>query len=363
MVLERSFFERMPKVELHTHLDGAVRQEDVHRIGHIQQGREPVFEGVSEPGLEALIRATRLPRETTLRDPADFDRFLRMFNPAISVMQTPGGLHEVARAHVEDLARQGYVYTETRFAPQYHRQRGLSYEDAIANVLRGLEIGYQQTGTRVRLIVCIGREADLKKSCDVTKAALEFQNQGVLALDLACNEAAFPPELHIPAYQLTFGSKLRRTVHAGEFAASEEKRRQNVRTALHELKADGLGHAVPLDAMSATLDRVKERKIRVESCPLSNKITGAVSDIRDIGLDRLLRQGVLVSLNTDDPAIMGFSLADVFKETCDAYGFGLEEVMRFTRNAITSAFCSEEEREWIIDQCASRGMQRSELRF
>jgi adenosine deaminase len=263
-------------------------------------------------------------------------------------------------AHVRDLKAQNYIYAETRFAPQYHQRNGLSLEQVIENVLEGLHRGCAETGTLVKLIICIGREVGKEHpeiSLAVAKAAAAFKDAGVVGLDLACNEVDYPPQLHVPAYQLAYGAQLHRTVHAGELARSEEERAANIVTALDDLKADGLGHAVPLVRHPSLLARIIRDRVRIESCPLSNRITGAIENgnLRELGLDQLLREGALVSLNTDDPLIFGTSLADVFQATCEAYNFGLEDVRQFTRNAVEGAFCSDDERAAVYYAFKHRG--------
>lgn len=355
MSLSKEFFEEMPKAEVHLHMDGAIRKEDIWKISQKQGIVLPELPEQTEAALDAYYR---LPPDASFKRSEDFDRFLKMFGIVLSIMQTSDGLRETALAHVRDLAKQNYVYAETRFAPQYHRQNGLSLEEVIQNVLEGLQLGFMETSTLVKLIICIGRECDQETSLAVARAALKFQEFGVVALDLACNEIAYPPELHIPAFQLTFGSKLRRTVHAGEFAATPEKRVENIRTAITDLRADGLGHAIPLPDHLDLIRMVVGRNIRMEVCPLSNRITGAINgDLRELKLRELLERGVNVSLNTDDPLMFGTPLAEVFEKTCEAYGFGIEEIRTFVRNAVTGAFCDDEERSRLYYAFKHRGFE------
>lgn len=340
--LDRRGFEEIPKAQLHIHLDGAL---PVPAIWEISQQTGIELPGISEQTREKLEEFYRIELDKRFSTSADFDEFLKKFAPVLALMQTPRGLQETALAHVRDLASQHHVYAETRFAPQYHRQQGLSLEDIIENVLIGLRMGHEETGTLVKLIICIGRECDSETSAAVARAALQFQDEGVVAIDLACNEIDFPPELHLDAYRLTIGTRLRRTVHAGELAKTPEQRVQNIRTALNGMQADGLGHAVPLASQPDLIEQVYKGRIRVESCPLSNRITGAIDeDLKSLGLDVLLRDDILVSLSTDDPLMFKTPLARVFEETCRAYRFGIEEVRTLLRNAVVSAFCSDEER-------------------
>lgn len=353
MSIDRKFFDEMPKIETHLHMDGAIRPQDIWAIAKKQGTTLPE---IPEQTPEALQAYYRLSPDARFSNAAEFDRFLKMFGIVLSIMQTPEGLHDTANAHVRDLASQNYVYAETRFAPQYHRTKGLSLEDVISHTLRGLKKGEQDTGTMVRLIVCIGREIDPESAKEIAQAAMKFQDEGVVALDLACNEIDYPPEIHIPAFQLTFGSRLRRTVHAGELARSDDQRLHNIQTALTDLRADGLGHAIPLVNNPTMLADVIKRGVRIEACPLSNRITGASGeDLGELKLDELLRKGALVSLNTDDPLMFGNSLADVYREVADAYEFGPTQIRNLLRNAVLGAFCTPQEQLKIFATFEERG--------
>lgn len=353
MSLDRQFFEDVPKAQLHVHLDGALPVEDIFRIKQILGIRLPE---VPEDTRESLEQYYHVDQGERFDTPEAFDKFLRKFGPVIALMQTAGGIREAARAHVRDLAKQKHVYAETRFAPQYHRAKGLSLHDVIHEALLGLQEGNLETGVLTKLIVCIGRECDRDTSIAVAHAAAAFKDHGVVALDLACNEESFPPELHVDAYRIATALRLKRTVHAGEFPKDRAQRVKNMRTALDALQANGLGHAIPLADENGIIDRVVRERIRVESCPLSNLKSGAIDDIRELKLDKLLRAGVPVSLSTDDPLMFGTSMADVLQATCETYGFGLEDVRNFTLNAVESAFCDDEEKAQLYYEFKRRGL-------
>lgn len=353
--MSERFFEEMPKAEVHIHMDGALPKQDIWEIA---QRHKIVLPEISEQSRKAIDDFYEVKQSERYDTPEAFSAFLRKFGPVIALMKGSESLRDVAAAHVHDLVKQNYVYAETRFAPQYSASSEFSLEAVIQSALDGLEQGRQETGTLVRLIVSIGRECDEATSVAVAEAALKFQDKGVVGIDLACNEAMFPPERHKRAYRETFGSGLKRTVHAGELPARRFTRFQNMLTSLSSLDADGLGHAVSLPHEPDLLSRVTLDRVRIESCPISNQMTGAINgDLRSLALDALLQRGVLVSLNTDDPLMFGAKLSDVFRATCEAYDFGPDEVKTLTRNAVLGAFCSEEEREWIFGEFERRGMK------
>ncbi|MBI3336363.1 adenosine deaminase [Candidatus Peregrinibacteria bacterium] len=352
---DRTFLENMPKIEMHLHLDGAINPEDIWCIA---QEYGVTLPHIPEQSLDALKTYFQFDDSRDIRTSRDFDHLLRTFDIVISLMQTPEGLQDVAETHVRDLAAQNFVYAETRFAPQYHLRKGLTLEGAIENTLIGLQRGFEKTGTLVKLIACIGRE-NVTIGPEVARAALKYQDKGVVAIDLACNEIDYPPELHVDAFRLTFGSNLRRCVHAGEVAKTPEKLRQNIITSLIDLRADELGHAILLPDMPEAIEHVVQLRTRIASCPLSNLASMVIDDVRDLRLQELLDRNVLVSLHSDDPAMDHTSLADVFVETCKAYNFDINHVQTLSRNAIFGAFCSAKEREWIFEEFRRRGFDVS----
>ncbi len=344
MSLDRQFFDDVPKAQLHLHMDGALTVEDIWAISQKLGIQLPGLPEQTRQALEAFYRVQPGARFDTKEK---FDAFLAKFGPTIALMQTPQGIQQAAQAHVRDLAREKHVYAETRFAPQYHRGQGMTLQDIIHEALLGLQAGYLETGTLVKLIVSIGRECDNETSMAVARAAAAFHENGVVALDLACNEELYPPERHVDAYRIATGAKLNRTVHAGEFPTKHHVRVRNMLTALTDLQANGLGHAISLGREDGIIDRVVRDEVRIESCPLSNIKTGGIQDIRELKLRKLLDRGVKVSLSTDDPLMFDTSMADVLEATAEACRFDIEDIRKLTGNAVESAFCTDEERDRV----------------
>ncbi len=324
-----------PKVELHRHLDGAIKPE-------------LVFELAKKDGVVLAQKDARALRDTLhIRPGMSVDEIMAQFSLVISLMQTAENIERVCYTQVLDLEQENIVYAELRFAPQYHMQKGLALEDVIAASLAGFSRGETETGVMVRVIVCIARECDLEISKNVVRAARTFQRRGVVGIDLACNEAAYPPERHAGAYALTFSSKLSRTVHAGEFG---RQRRKNIKTAIFDLEAHRLGHAIGLGRDRELRMICRGATIGVESCPISNLICGNIRDLRELGLRTLLREGILLSVNSDDPELFHTSLSETLFETAKAYGWGMEEIHLLMKNAVRSAFLPEREKYQLMYQ-------------
>lgn len=352
----------MNKVENHIHLDGSIsaewvfrqwqnRGERILRPAHYQNGK-PI------PYVQEEDRIVKTPAELSAfwgnwTDYAIPDRF----GWVTRLMQTREDLTAIAAAHAQELAEQNIIYAETRFAPQYHTGQGLHMEEVIEATLEGLTQGSERARARgnditMKLIICIGRETDPDVGLDVARAALAYQDHGVVALDLACYEPPFPPEKHAEAFALTFDSGLYRTVHAGEMMQDDEKNLRNIYIALNTLRAHGLGHAIPLCKRyygeTDILDKVRENGVRIESNPISNQFLGFIKHPRDLQLDSLLEQDVLITINSDDPAMWPRgSLADNLYAIAELYG--LDAVKQATRNGILSAFglTEEEKKEYL----------------
>ena len=294
---------------LHIHWDGSIPAEDLFALAQKKErtlllpendieGRSIAYASQEERIIHSAEKLKAF--QMNLRRYSIVD----VFSVPVGFMQMKEDLIEMAKLHCRYLRSQNIPYAESRFAPQYHLFRGLSLEKVIGYSLEGFEQGKEETGVIVKPIICIGREASTDISERVVKAALQFQGK-VVGIDLACEEKGNPPEKHYPAFALTFDTFLKRTVHAGEMC-SEEENLKNVYTALTLLRADGLGHAIPLWKRMHEgvdlVDLVLKNNVRLESNPVSN-YHFFIENIEDLHLDLLLKEGVLVTVNPDDSAM------------------------------------------------------------
>jgi adenosine deaminase len=189
--------------------------------------------------------------------------------------------------------------------------------------------------------ICIGREADADTGIEIAKIALEFD--GEVALNLVCDEANNPPEKHLPAYKLTFGSKVRRDCHAGEWVHREPRetyRRRlldNICTAIFDLRCDGIGHAISLADHEHLVQYVADNGIRVSGCPLSNLRCGLITSVYDLRIDYLLDAGVCYTLNPDDDFFLP-AMPEVIAVCDEAYRFTPEQARKLEKNVILGAF-------------------------
>ncbi|MFA6306106.1 MAG: hypothetical protein WC651_05315 [Candidatus Gracilibacteria bacterium] len=341
--------DKDPKIDLHLHLDGALSGEAIMSVA---QRHGVTVPGISEQSLDALSEVYPDFGPFHASSKPEFDRFLALFGKALSVMQKPETIHDSTLEVIRDLKRQNVVYAELRFAPNYHCREGHSMNEMVEAVLRATREGERETGVVTRLIVVVPREIEHvdwykgPSAKEIVKTALEFQDQGVVAIDLACSEH-FGPEPYIDLFRSTFGERLQRTVHAGETGPQMQ---QNIKTALYQMGANGLGHARGLPSMLREMYFVRQNGVRVERAPISNQCMVVGEDFDRV--DELLERGILVSVNSDDPGIFGpgCSLAKNLVAVGRKFHFGLNGVRELTLNAARSAFLPMEEKKALEER-------------
>lgn len=331
----------LPKADLHSHIDGSVPVKELFSIA--RRHRRKVFspDGAELDSVSAFMRHVVGDGYGSM-----LDNIVDRFFPITGLMQTEGTLRDVGAAYVEAMKKDGVAYAEGRFAPQYHTREGLSLKEVIASMAEGLEEGSERFGVRTALIVAVGREASPGLGVEVANAAA---GSGLaVALDLCGPEAGNPPAKFREAFQTAARSGLKVTVHAGEGAGSAGQNLANIEDAVTQLRADRLGHAIPLAKSERLVELVRERSVAVEMNPVSNLVLGNIKDLAELSIDRLLAQGVSVSVNSDDPSLWPRgSLSEVYSRVCQAYGFGFEEMDRLMLNSFEGSFATAGDKAWL----------------
>jgi adenosine deaminase len=316
-------FRKFPKIELHCHLDASVRIATVADLGR-QIGLT-----LPDPLAPALVAP-----EICL----GLADFLLRIDLALEVMQHRDQLVRIAREFVEDLALDRVIYGEVRFAPQLHLRQGLSMQEVVDAVHEGLLQGQDQFGVATGLILCCLRHQSPHQSVEIAKLALANRDK-VCALDLAGDEARFSAAAHAEAFALARAEGLRRTVHAGEAAGAE-----SIREALDVLGAERIGHGVRIEESAEVEEAVKNAAVTLEMCPLSNVQTRATSSLANHPLDRLLRNGVRVTVSTDARTVSLTTVSAEFDRLAQTFGWGADEFWRCQHYAADAAFVSPQER-------------------
>jgi adenosine deaminase len=338
-----------PKVLLHDHLDGGLRAATVVDLARqIGYDRLP-SEDADEVKLWMQRGANR----------GHLNLYLDAFQHTVAVMQTRQALIRVAAECAEDLAADGVVYAEVRFAPELHVAGGLSLDEVVEAVLEGFRAGSE--GRRITVYALLTAMRTAARSLEIAELAVRYRDQGVVGFDIAGAEAGSPPSRHLDAFQYVARENFHITIHAGEGFGLP-----SIWEALQWCGAERLGHGVRImddikitPEGTATLGRlasyVRDRRIPLEMCPTSNVQTGAAPSIEAHPI-RLLRQlSFRVTVNTDNRLMSGVSLSSEFHRLAEVFGYGWRDIEWLTINAMKSAFAHFDERLRIIDTVVKPG--------
>jgi adenosine deaminase len=328
--LTRDALRRLPKAELHTHLDGCLRPatllELAREFGVPLPASTPA--GVAEA---MLVRTAR-----------NLEEYLQRYVVTVQVMQSREALVRVARELAEDAAADGIRYLEARFCPALHAP-GVTVEGALEAVLEGLAAGGTSAGIRTRVIACGLRTLPPETSLRIARAAVTYREAGVVAFDLAGAEAGHPPEAHAPAFRTAADGGLRLTCHAGEAAGADY-----VRAAVETCGAERIGHGVRLRDDPGLLERFVDRGVPLEVCLTSNLHTRAVADLRDHPAAAYLEAGVPVTLNTDSRLMDRTTLTDEYWLAHTVLGLDGAELARVARAGFEHAFLPDDARRALL---------------
>jgi adenosine deaminase len=338
VTVDRTLLKSLPKVLLHEHLDGVLRPQTV-----IDLAREA---GYSE-------LPTDDPNELAAwfyqgANKGSLPEYLRGFRHTIAVTQTEEALERVAYEQAEDLSNDGVVYFETRFAPIFHAREGLSHQQVIAAVLKGLERGREDFGIESGLIICAMRNMNV--SLEMAELAVDFRERGVVGFDLAGEEGGYPPKKHVDAFHFIQRENFNITVHAGEGYGKE-----SIWQAIQYCGAHRIGHATRLidDITIADGKVVKlgdlaqyvlDKRIPLEICLLSNVHTGATPSVAEHPFRIFYEQKFRVFLNTDNRLMSNTTMTREFEVAAGAFHLSIDDFEKLTINAMKSAFLPYERR-------------------
>ena len=338
-----------PKVLLHDHLDGGLRPETVVELADSI--------GYDKLPSQDVAEVTAWLRRGAQR--GHLNLYLDAFQHTLAVMQTAVALRRVAAVCAEDLAADGVVYAEVRFAPELHVSQGLALGEVVEAVLEGFRAGSAGRGITVYALLTAMRTA--ARSLEIAELAVRYRDRGVVGFDIAGAEAGSPPSRHLDAFQYVARENFHITIHAGEGFGLP-----SIWEALQWCGAERLGHGVRImddieitPEGTATLGRlasyVRDRRIPLEMCPTSNVQTGAAPSIEAHPI-RLLRQlSFRVTVNTDNRLMSGVTLSSEFHRLAEVFGYGWRDMEWLTINAMKSAFAHFDERLRIIDTVIKPG--------
>ncbi len=339
-----------PKVLLHDHLDGGLRPQTIVELA-AEIGHE-----LPAPDAESLGQWF-----AESADSGSLVRYLETFDHTVAVMQNGPAIARVARECVEDLAADGVVYAEVRYAPEQHVANGMTLDEVVAAVQEGFDAGMAAAGGRIvvrQLLTAMRHQA---RSMEIAELAISWRDRGVAGFDIAGAEAGFPPTRHLDAFEYLQRENAHFTIHAGEAFGLP-----SIWEAIQWCGADRLGHGVRIadditvaDDGSVELGRlaayVRDKRIPLEMCPSSNIQTGAASSFAEHPIGLLTDLRFRVTVNTDNRLMSQTSMTKEMFGLVEAFGYTLEDLRWFTINAMKSSFLPFDERLKIIDEVVKPG--------
>ncbi|MFJ8939231.1 adenosine deaminase [Streptomyces sp. NPDC102365] len=350
---------RAPKVLLHDHLDGGLRPGTI-----VDLARDAGYTGLPETDADKLGIWFR-----EAADSGSLERYLETFAHTCAVMQTREALVRVAAECAEDLAQDGVVYAEVRYAPEQHLEAGLTLEEVVEAVNEGFREGERlarENGHRIRVGALLTAMRHAARALEIAELANRYRDLGaggggVVGFDIAGAEAGFPPTRHLDAFEYLKRENNHFTIHAGEAFGLP-----SIWQALQWCGADRLGHGVRIiddiqvqDDGTVKLGRlasyVRDKRVPLELCPSSNLQTGAADSYAEHPIGLLRRLHFRATVNTDNRLMSGTSMSREFEHLVDAFGYSLDDMQWFTVNAMKSAFIPFDERLAMINDVIKPG--------
>ena len=337
-MLSSEQLRRIPKAELHCHLDGSVRPSTLLDLGREYKVKMP------------RDSADSLREYMLVSDAKSLEDYLKRFEVTVSVMQTAEAIERIAYELGADAAADGVRYIEVRNAPILNSRGRLEMGEALEAQLKGLERAERDFGIVARSIVCSLRQLPPETSLELAQLAVAYKHRGVVAFDLAGGEAGYPASAHGDAFAYARKHNLAVTIHAGEGDGA-----RSVRDAVHKCGANRLGHATRLIEDPELTQYVNDRRIGLEICLTSNVQTHAAKSYESHPLRNYFDRGMNLTLNTDNRLMSGTTLTDEYLFAAKHLGFSFDELCTLALNGFESAFLPWEQRVHLLKE-VSRDM-------
>jgi adenosine deaminase len=335
-MLTAECFRRLPKAELHVHLDGSLRPATMVDLAVAARIELPTRD------------IEQLRRYMLVDDAANLEDYLRRFDVTIALLQTPEAIERAAYEMVEDAAADHLRLLEVRYCPELSTRGGLTLDEVIAAEWRGLSRGERDFGVRTGIINCSLRHYDPAVSLRIAERSVANRAHGVMGFDLAGGEQGRPPGAHRAAFDAALAGGLGITVHAGEAAGAA-----SVAEAIRLCHANRIGHGTRLAEDQGLQDYVRDRRILIETNLSSNLQTRAVSRLKDHPVRRYFDAGLNVTLSTDSWLMSGTSLSHEYWLAHTELGFTRGEIDRMILNAFASSFLPWPVREALLAEVSA----------
>lgn len=323
---------RLPKAELHLHIEGTLEPD-------------LLLEAAQRNGVE--LPYTSVEEIAAAYEFEDLQSFLDVYYLGASVLRTTGDFEALMAAYLDRAHADGVHHAEIFFDPQTHTQRGVGFEVFMPGFRSAMADARRRWGMTTSLIMCFLRHLSPEAALD-TLATAEPHLEGVVAVGIDSSEKGRPPAMFQEAYERARRLGLRAVAHAGE-----EGPASYVLSALDDLGAERIDHGVRADEDSELVDRLVAEQVHLTMCPLSNVRLHVFERLEDHNLARMLRRGVNLSINSDDPSYFGGYIGAAYEETAAALGLTDEEIVTIAANSIRSSFASEERKAELLAELPS----------
>ncbi len=333
-----AFYRKIPKVELHRHLEGSLRLETLREVA-----RE---HGLTVPKTARFRSLVQM----QAGDPLTFSNFLSKFQTLRQFYRSPEIISRMAREAVEDAAQDGVQYLELRFTPvALSRMQGYSLAEVMDWVIESVAVASQETGLLTRLIASVNRNESVEQAEEVVELAIQRMARGIVGIDMAGNEAQFPGLEFRSTLERAQKAGLHLTIHAGEWGPAE-----NVRLAIEELKAERIGHGVRVMEDSQVVDLARKKGIVFEVCITSNYQSGVVPELEKHPLPAMIASGLRVTLNSDDPGISQITLSDEYRVAMETFKISRHKMADCILMGVRASFLSQAEKNDLLHSMISR---------
>ena len=336
MKINASLLQKLPKVELHCHLDGSLRIPTILDLAKQDKVTLPTSSSDKLSKL-LVIGKTR----------GSLEDYIKRFDITLSVMQTPEALRRTAYELIEDVAKENVRYIEIRYSPILHTEKEMTIGESVEAVRRGLQRGQKDFGVKSGIIVCGIRNISAAASLKLADLTVRYKNKGVVGFDLAGAEENFPAKDHQEAFYMILNNNINATIHAGEAYGPS-----SIHQAIHHCGAHRIGHGTRLKENKDLMNYVNDHRITLEVCLTSNWQTKSIRSLKYHPLKYYYDQGIRVTLNTDNRLMSGTTLTKEFLLAHKLFGFKLHDFREMIIMAMKSAFIPYAERKQMIRNIA-----------
>ena len=337
MTISKKLIQALPKAELHCHLDGSLRISTILDLAKKQNISLPAD---NEVGLKNIL---------IVKDRVEsLEEYLNLFKITLSVMQTPESLERCSYELIEDVSRENVRYIEIRYSPILHIEKGMTMEESVEAVQRGLTRGQKEFGVRSGIIICGIRDISPEISLQLAEITVQYKDKGVIGFDLAGAEENFPAKKHREAFYLIQNNNINATIHAGEaFGPS------SIHQAIHYCSANRIGHGTKLHEDIDLMNYVNDHRIALEICLTSNIQVRSVDSIEVHPFKKYFDEDIRVTLNTDNRLISNTTLTDEYLLAVETFNLTKQDLRTIIINGFKGAFLPHNERRKMINLVVS----------